>query len=273
MSHFPSVIILNSRVTILTFENTLDVVRSFIESPDGKCHHVVAAGFHGLWEAYKDPYLHRILNSADLWVPDGIAPVWIARLRGMKTACRIPGADLMHRILSLANDRGYRSFFYGDTAETLARLTRNLQHRYPGHKITGVLSPPFRPLTVEEDQETIRRINGAHPDIVWVGLGMPKQDKWIFQHRDQLNARVAIGVGAAFGFLAGTVRRAPQVVGDHGFEWAWRLAMEPRKLWKRYLLGGPQFVFHVLLEMIGAKEHGPHMQANAHRHKAESMRR
>jgi N-acetylglucosaminyldiphosphoundecaprenol N-acetyl-beta-D-mannosaminyltransferase len=252
---FPSIGVLGSQVSILTLEDAVSVIRGFIEEPHGECHHVVATGFHGLWEAHRDPSLFHILNSADLWVPDGIAPVLMARLRGIKAARRITGADLMHAVLRSADEKGYRSFFYGDTAETLGRLSENLRTRYRRHIIAGTLSPPFRPLTPEEDDEIVCTINEAKPQIVWVGLGMPKQDAWIFSHKCRLNARVAIGVGAAFRFLAGMVRRVPQVVGDLGFEWAWRLAMEPRKLWKRDFVDGPQFLLHVMLELAGIRKY------------------
>ncbi len=252
---FPRVGILGSQVNILTLEDTLGVIRGFIENPDGRCHHVVTAGFHGLWEAHRDASLYQMLNSADLWVPDGIAPVWMARLKGLKTARRIPGAELMQAVLRSTNEKGCRSFLYGDTTETLERLTENIRAKYCGHVIAGTLSPPFRPLTPEEDDEVVRTINKAKPHIVWVGLGMPKQDAWIFLHKYRLQARVAIGVGAAFRFLAGTVRRVPQVVGDLGFEWAWRLAMEPGKLWRRDFIDGPQFLFHVVLELAGIQKY------------------
>lgn len=252
---FPSIGVLGSQVNILTLEDAVGVIRRFIEDPDGKCHHVVAAGFHGLWEAHRDPSMYHILNSADLWIPDGVAPVWVARLKGIKAARRIPGAELMHEVLRSADEKGYRSFFYGDTTETLGRLTENIRAKYCGHVIAGALSPPFRSLTPDEDDEIVRTINKAKPHIVWVGLGMPKQDAWIFSHKYRLNARVAIGVGAAFRFLAGMVHRAPQVVGDFGFEWAWRFAMEPGKLWRRDFIDGPQFLFHVMLELAGIRKY------------------
>ncbi len=255
---FPSIGVLGSQVNILTLEDAIGVIRGFIEDPDGKCHHIVASGFHDLWETHRDPFVHLILNSVDLWIPDGIAPVWLAHLKGFKIACRIPCPNLMHEVLRSVEERDYRSFFHGDTTETLGRLTENIRTKYCGHEIAGTLSPPFRSLIPEEDDEIVRTINKAKPHIIWLGLGMPKQDAWIYFHKFRLNAQIAIGVGAAFRFLAGMVHRAPQVVGALGLEWAWRFAMEPRKLWKRDFINGPQFLFHVMLELarIRKYDHG-----------------
>lgn len=245
--------ILRSQVDVLQLSDVLECMQSWIQHRDGKCHRITVTGFHGLWEAYQDDELRTILNSADLWIADGIAPVLVARFHGIRHMPRIPGPDLIEGFLRLANSHGYRSFFYGDTENTLAQLKRVLERKYPGHCVCGTLSPPFRPLTPEEDREIVRTINAADPDVVWVGLGLPKQDRWIFEHQDRLDVSVAIGVGAAFRFHAGIVRRGPKVLGDLGLEWLWRLLMEPRKLWRRDLVAGPQFLFHVALELLGSR--------------------
>jgi N-acetylglucosaminyldiphosphoundecaprenol N-acetyl-beta-D-mannosaminyltransferase len=150
--------------------------------------------------------------------------------------------------MELANDHGFSSYFYGDTEATLSAMCTRLATLYPRHRLAGAHSPPFRELSEEEDRVIVERINSARPDIVWVGLGMPKQDIWASKHKSRLNAKAVIGVGAAFGFMAGTVRRCPSWIGDHGLEWAYRLAVEPRKLWRRNLIEGPMFLWHVLLE-------------------------
>lgn len=252
---FQTVSVLGSRVGILSLEDAVFRIEEWIERREPVCRRVVVTGFHGLWEAHRDPELRRILNSADLWVPDGIAPVLVARCRGIRSACRIPGAKLMEAFFAKADFNGYRSFFYGDTEETLAALRATLETKYPGHEVAGTLSPPFRALSAEEGEEHVRTINQARPDVLWVGLGLPKQDRWIHKHVDRLEVPVAIGVGAAFRFLNGQVRRAPGRVGSMGFEWAYRLLMEPRKCWRRSLVQGPQFVAHVLLEMTGIRKY------------------
>jgi N-acetylglucosaminyldiphosphoundecaprenol N-acetyl-beta-D-mannosaminyltransferase len=201
-------------------------------------------------EAHKSLHVRSILNGADLWVPDGIAPVWMARRRGHRSAARAPGAEIMREFLRRANERGYRSFFYGDTEETLSALKDRVSSRYPGHRIVGCYSPPFRLQTPEEENAIIQQINAARPDVLWVALGMPKQDIWIHEHRHRIHVPVAIGVGAAFGFMAGTISRCPQWIGRAGFEWVYRLLKEPKKLWRRDLLDGPRFLFLATMELL-----------------------
>ncbi|MGC2064321.1 MAG: WecB/TagA/CpsF family glycosyltransferase [Thermodesulfovibrionales bacterium] len=220
-----------------------------------KCRMMVITGFHGIWKAHKDPALRLILNTADLWVPDGIAPVCIARLKGMHIVERTPGAEIMEAFFELADKKGFSSFFYGDREETLLALKENLEKKYPGHKIAGLFSPPFRQLTPEEDDKILRMINESHADVLWVGLGLPKQELWISAHRDRLNIPIAAGVGAAFLFLSGKVKRVPARVGRFGLEWLWRLCQEPKKLWRRDLIEGPLFVGHVLLELTGIRKY------------------
>jgi len=162
----------------------------------------------------------------------------------------VPGA-----FFERANSKGYSSFFYGDTDETLAALRERLEREYSNHKVAGTFSPPFGAVSPEEDEAHVRMINDARPDVLWVGLGTPKQDRWIFEHQERLRVPVAVGVGAAFGFLSGRVKRAPAWIGRCGFEWLWRLAREPKKLWRRDLLDGPRFLFHVALELCGLRRY------------------
>ena len=221
----------------------------WIHDPAERTRFVVVAGFHGLWVAHEDPDFLALLNGADLFCADGIAPIWLSKLQGRPLPGRIPGPDLLKAVMEKANTLGLSSFFYGNSDDTLKRLRQRLDEQYPGHRIAGMIAPPFRPLTAAEDDLVVQQINAAKPDVLWVGLGLPKQERWINEHRDQLDVPVAIGVGAAFGFLAGTVSRAPRWVGNLGFEWAWRLAAEPRKLWRRDLIDGPQFVYHALCDV------------------------
>jgi N-acetylglucosaminyldiphosphoundecaprenol N-acetyl-beta-D-mannosaminyltransferase len=256
MSHIPtgypkpSVQTLGSRVHLVSVDRTVDQMEQWIGQRDRICRRVVVTGFHGLWEAYKQPRLQQILNSAELWVPDGIAPIWVARLHGHRNVQRAPGAEIMREFFLRADEKRYRSFFYGDTDLTLSALRSALSARYPHHEIAGTFSPPFRVLTEEEDDAIIEQINAARPDVLWVGLGMPKQDIWVYERLHRLKVPVAIGVGAAFAFIAGTVPRCPQWIGQSGFEWAYRFLKEPRKLWRRDLLDGPQFLFHVSFEFL-----------------------
>ena len=245
--------ILNSEVHILNLTEILKIVEHWIDNPDGRCRQIVVTGFHGLWEGYRDPELRAILNGADLWVPDGIAPVAIARMRGYRNVVRTPGVEIMKEFLGLADREGHSSYFYGDTDDTLDRMRKHLEERYPGHRVAGTFSPPFRILSASEDDTVTARINASEPDIVWVGLGMPKQDRWAYEHKIRLNAKIVVGVGAAFAFLAGKVKRVPRWIGDSGLEWVWRFAMEPRKLWRRDLMDGPRFLYCVARELVNKK--------------------
>lgn len=248
--------ILGSKVQLVNLRQVIDQIDHWIAGRETDCRRVVVTGFHGIWEAHKNADFRSILNSADLWVPDGIAPVGIARLKGLRGANRTPGVDIMEAFFEVADKKGYSSFFYGDKADTLAAMEKKIKKRYPGHRIAGAYSPPFRPLSVEEDEQVIEMINNAKPDILWVALGMPKQDRWIFEHKDRLKVPVAAGVGAAFLFLSGKVRRVPDWVGMSGLEWLWRLIQEPGKLWRRDLIDGPQFLWHVLMELTGIRKYG-----------------
>lgn len=250
ISREPRIRILGSEVHLVSADRTVDYIERWINERSGDCHTVVVSGFHGLWEAYKSPVVRTVLNSAELWVPDGIIPVWVARLRRYDSVQRSPGADVMSSFFNRAAQKKYRSFFYGDTNSTLTSLTATLRAGYPGHVVAGVFSPPFRTLSREEDDVIIERINAAHPDVLWVGLGLPKQELWIHERLDRLKVPVIIGVGAAFGFIAHTVPRCPDWIGRLGFEWVFRFLKEPKKLWRRDILDGPRFLFHLGLELL-----------------------
>lgn len=246
--------VLGSRINAITIPDVLGWIEQCIANHQ-KTNQLVVTGFHGTWKAFRNADYRAAVQNSDMWVPDGIAPVWIAKLRGLKTATRIPGADLMRAFFQRANQNGYKSFFYGDSQKTLDTLRSNLEEKYPGHCIVGTFSPPFRKLSASEEREHVRMINDARPDVLWVALGLPRQDVWIHRHRNELNVPVAAGVGAAFKFLAGTVERAPEWMGKAGLEWLWRLAHEPRKCWYRCLVEGPQFVFHAGLELTGLRDY------------------
>lgn len=241
---------LGSRIDRILPEQALAHIEGWISDPGPRPRHVVVTGFHGMWVGYQDPGFQAIVNAADLFVPDGIAPIWLSRVRGEPLPTRLPGAELMRMVMERADQRGYSSYFYGDTDETLAALRERLGLKYPGHRVAGTWSPPFRALTPEEDAADVARINAVRPDVLWVGLGLPKQETWIHAHLERLQVPVVVGVGAAFGFLSGQVSRVPPWIGDAGFEWVWRFFAEPRKLWRRDLIDGPRFVWHGLCESL-----------------------
>jgi len=253
--HFPTFQVLGVRVHLAPMDQVLNQIDEWI-ADRSHCRFVVATGMHGVMEARKRSDFRRIVNSADLFIPDGFSLVGVARLRGFKIKKRVCGTDLMWEACKRAEKNGHGMFFYGDTDETLKRLTSQLLGSFPRLKIAGAHSPPFRPLTPEEDQEEIKMINDSGADIVWVGLGLPKQEKWMFDHRERLSVPVLVGVGAAFKFLSGGIKRAPAWMGDHGLEWLWRFIHEPRQLWRRVLIDGPRFIFCVAWDSLDSKGSG-----------------
>ena len=203
-------------------------------------------GVHGVMESQYNPRILDIHNAAGMVTPDGMPLVWLLKMEGQRHADRVYGPDLMALVFERSRASGHRHFLYGSSEETLRLLRANLERRYPGCRIVGTHAPPFRPLTPEEDAEIVRTIDASGADIVWVGLSTPKQELWMAEHRPKLAAPVLIGVGAAFDFHAGLKKQAPRLIQRSGFEWLFRLASEPRRLWKRYAVNNPAFVVRVL---------------------------
>jgi N-acetylglucosaminyldiphosphoundecaprenol N-acetyl-beta-D-mannosaminyltransferase len=241
--------VLDTRVHIVQTPDVVAVMEHWIQMEPRICHFIVATGMHGVMEGKRDESFRTVLNAADLLVPDGFSLVWLARQRGFTLKRRVTGTELMREFSRVSARKGYKTFFYGDTEDVLQLLRTGLQNQYPGLKIVGTYSPPFRQLTSEEDAHAMQVINEAEPDVLWVGLGLPKQERWMFEHRNRLRVPVIVGVGAAFRFLSGTVKRAPNWIGEHGLEWAWRFLQEPRKLWRRSLIDAPQFACYTALEL------------------------
>ena len=242
--------VLNVRVDAVQIPGAIAQIESWI-AKGGRCHYVAVTGMHGVTEAQRDANLRSVLNEADLVVPDGMPLVWLSRLRGFGLKRRVYGPELMLTFCEETAHKGYRHFLYGGAPEVCDQLTATLQQRYPGLRMVGTYSPPYRPLTAEESAEIVEMINRAAPDVVWVGLSTPKQERWMHEHRKHLKVPVLIGVGAAFDINSGAKKQAPEWMREHGLEWLFRLLQEPRRLWRRYLVCGSQFVFLVLMEMLG----------------------
>jgi len=219
----------------------------------GRCHYIAVSGMHGITEGHRHDSFKRILNSADLVVPDGMPIVWLGRLRGFPVRRRVYGPELMATFCETTASKGYRHFFFGGTPGLPEKLSDSLRCRIPALQIAGTFSPPFGHVTAEEDEATIAMINATNPDVVWVGLSEIKQDTWMYNHRGKLNAPVLVGIGAAFDFLAGTKRQAPEWMRENGLEWLFRLLQEPRRLWRRYLVYGAEFLVLVFLEQLGLR--------------------
>ena len=239
----PRVDILGVGVSAVNIDQTLAVVTDWIERRER--HYVCVTGVHGVMESQRDLELRRIHNASGLTTPDGMPMVWAGRWAGVAHMQRVYGPDLMLALCALAADRGWSSFFYGGAPGVPERLAERLQARFPDLRVVGTLSPPFRPLTAEEDEAVVACIRRAAPELVWIGLSTPKQERWMAAHVRRLDA-VLLGVGAAFDIHAGLLRQAPVWLQRAGLEWAWRLSREPRRLAGRYLRNNPRFVLQIV---------------------------
>ena len=249
--------VLGVPVSVLTLEEAVAIIGDWIARRE--LGYVCALSVHGLMESQSAPALRNIFRSAAMVAPDGMPVVWLQRYYGYRGADRVCGPDLMPALFRASEERGHRHFLYGSSETTLSLLRERLGSDYPGAKVVGHFSPPFGPLTAEEERQVDDLINAADPDIVWVGLSTPKQELWMAAHRRALKAPVLIGVGAAFDMVAGTVRRAPRVMRRTGCEWMFRLAQEPRRLSKRYLEINSWFA----MMLIGGKLRPPKHKAHA----------
>lgn len=224
--------VLGVHVSPLTMNDALAVIHELIVQR--RHGYVCVTGVHGVMECRRDPNLRAIHNAASMVTADGMPLVWFVRLSGWQRAERVYGPDLMRAIMAGSVNHGYRHFFYGGAEGVADRLRDRLIELHPGLQVMGTLCPPFRPLTNKEDDAAVDAINAAYPDIVWVGLSTPKQERWMANHFGRIKAPVMIGVGAAFDFLAGTKPQAPIWMQRRGLEWLFRLASEPGRLWRRY---------------------------------------
>ena len=223
----------------------------------GERHYVCVTGVHGVMESQRSTELRHIHNAAGMVTPDGMPLAWLLKLAGFRDSDRVCGPELMPKVFVAGQSRGDRHFLYGGSPRALALLRERLLAIAPQAQIVGTHSPPFRPLTPEEDAEVVAMINDSKADIVWVGLSTPKQEYWMAKHRDLLDASVLMGVGAAFDIHAGTVKRAPAFLRRTGFEWTYRLMLEPRRLWRRYLSSNPRFVALVAMQLSGLRPPSP----------------
>jgi len=234
--------VLETGISAVTFKGAIEAISGWISRRERRSVHLCNAEV--VLQAYDDPALAAIINASGLALPDGMPLVWIGRRRRL-TLERVYGPDLMLALCEYGLKRGWRHYFYGGTPGVLEDLIGKLSERFPGLQIAGSLAPPFRPLTPGEESDVEASINAASPDVIWVGIGTPKQDFWMARFRPRLNAAVMIAVGAAFNFHAGHVRQAPRWMMRCGLEWLFRLSVEPGRLWRRYLVGIPRFLWLV----------------------------
>ena len=234
--------ILKTNINVTDMEKTIAYITDNLEELRGD--YICVSNVHTTVMAFRDESYRKVQNSGAMALPDGQPLSIVSRRRGYSEAQRVPGPDLMPAILHLSEEKGYRHYFYGSTPETLEKLRKVLIDRFPKLQIVGMYAPPFRPLTEEEDQEAVRQINESGADFVWVALGAPKQEKWMYEHRGRVNG-LMIGVGAAFDFIAGTVRRAPMWMQKLCLEWVYRICQDPKRMFPRYVSTNFAFLWHV----------------------------
>lgn len=246
MSTLPRIDVLGIGINAVNPEQAIAEVAGWIRRRERQ--YVNVCTVHTIMECQNDGRLRRIVNSSGLSTPDGMPLVWLSRLHGFPTAARVYGPDLMLAVCDRGQTAGYRHFFYGGAPGIAERLADRLQQRYPRLIVAGTYAPPFRPAGTVEEPRVLEAIDAARPDIVWVGLGTPKQDYWVADHRPLLESPVLIAIGAAFDFHAGVLRQAPRWMQRSGLEWSFRLAQEPRRLAYRYLVLNPLFVINAVLQ-------------------------
>ncbi|HLJ15615.1 MAG TPA: WecB/TagA/CpsF family glycosyltransferase [Bryobacteraceae bacterium] len=221
----------------------------------GSCQYIAVTGMHGITEAQHSENFKSVMRAASLVVPDGYPLVWLGRRKGFSDLRRrVYGPELMASFWEQTAAKSYRHFFYGGAPGVAEELVKRVEQQYPELIVAGTYCPPFRTLTKEEDLNVVAAIEGARPDIVWVGLGTPKQEQWMFDHCGRLRAPVLVGVGAAFDFYTKRVAQAPEWMRENGLEWLFRLVQEPRRLWRRYLVHGSEFAILLFLEALGLKK-------------------
>lgn len=247
-----SVNVLGTRIAATNLDDAVDRLESWLQEDAGG-RYVCVTGVHGVMESFRDPEVRRIHNAAAACVPDGMPMTWVGRLRGHRTMDRVYGPDLMLRTLALAADRGFTNFFYGGAEGVADYLKERMEARFPGLEVVGTYCPPFRPLDEAERARVVEMINRARPDLLWVGLSTPKQERFMGAFCGELDAKVMLGVGAAFDFHTDRVSQAPRWMMRSGLEWFYRMCTEPRRLAPRYLRNNPSFLWHILLQLSGLR--------------------
>jgi N-acetylglucosaminyldiphosphoundecaprenol N-acetyl-beta-D-mannosaminyltransferase len=238
-------------VNVCDYESAIEQIGEMVAERKG--NYVCVANVHMTMESRDDPEFGRLVNNAGLVVPDGMPLVWMQKLQGEEQAGRVRGPGLMPKLCRHAEKNNLIVGFYGGKPEVLEAMLKRLKEDYPRLKVGYAYSPPFRKLTPEEDAEIVKNINESGTDILFAGLGCPKQERWMAEHKESLRA-VMIGVGAAFDFYAGNIDESPEWLQKAGLEWFYRLMQEPARLWKRYLILNPRFMILASLQLFGLKK-------------------
>lgn len=231
--------ILKTNINVTNMSDTIKYIGGHLDDLRGK--YICVSNVHTTVMSYENEEYRKIQNGAAMALPDGAPLSSYSRRKGYKQAQRVTGPDLMLELFAISKEKGYRHYFYGATEETLQSMKEVLERDYPGIQIAGMYAPPFRALTPQEDAQIVAKINESRPDFIWIGLGAPKQEEWMYQHMGQLQG-VLIGVGAGFDYLAGYIKRAPRWMQKLSLEWLYRLLQDPKRLWRRYFTSNVKFI-------------------------------
>lgn len=237
-------------VDLIGYDDTIERVAAMARAKKGG--YVCVSTVHMTMEGHQDPEFARLVNAADLVLADGMPMAWMQRRLGNPQASQVRGPSLMPMLMEYAAENGLRTGFYGGRPEVIEKLKAKAIEDFPGLYVPYAYAPPFRPLSDEEDAAVVSEINNSGVDILFVGLGCPKQERWMAAHREKISA-VMLGVGAAFDLYTGSLAEAPDWVRRSGFEWAYRLSREPRRLWKRYFYTNSRFLIQAGLQLSGLK--------------------
>jgi N-acetylglucosaminyldiphosphoundecaprenol N-acetyl-beta-D-mannosaminyltransferase len=243
--------ILGVGVTALNMRSALEETEALLDQ--GKQGYVCITGVHGVIEAQDDEEFRKILNGSFLTTPDGMPTVWLGHLNGFRDMTRVYGPDYMLAVCERSVEKGYRHFFYGGREGVAEQLKEALTRKFPGLQVVGTYTPPFRALNAQEEEGLRLQIERCVPDVLWCGLSTPKQERFMDAYKGRLPVKLMVGVGAAFDLLSGNLDEAPDWMKRNGLQWFYRLVKEPKRLWRRYLINNPRFVYLVFLQKTGLK--------------------
>ena len=249
----PRVNVLGVGIHALRMDLAVDTVEAAIAG--NTKGYVCVTGVHGVIEAQRDEKFRSILNNAFLVTPDGMPTVWVGKAQGHRKMERVYGPDMMIEVCRRSVEKGYTHFFFGGNEGVAQELAARLKSRFPGIKIVGSYTPPFRPLNPDEEAELAAQLEETRPDLFWVGLSTPKQERFMEAYLDRLNVKVMLGVGAAFDIHTGRTKDAPKWMQRSGLQWLFRLLQEPRRLARRYMINNPLFVYQMFLQCLGLRDY------------------
>ncbi len=245
--------VLGVKVSAINLKLAVEMADEWVAA--GRPGYICVTGVHGVMEAQSDSRFLRVLNRAFINAPDGMPMSWIGRYQGFREMDRVYGPDFMTAMCRRSVERGYRSFLYGGKPGVAELLSETLQKKFPGLQVVGTYTPPFGSLTPKEEEEILVQVRESNPDILWVGLSTPKQERFMAQYIERLQVPLLVGVGAAFDYHTGRIRDCPEWIKRAGLQWLHRLMQDPRRLWKRYLRNNPAFLWHIAWQISGLREY------------------